>query len=415
MSRAGRPPKEPLQFSVPDLISLGVLTLLCPPALVDDVLRATGRMEQRTRILPSRVVVYYVLAMTLYSSAGYREVFRLLVEGLRTHDPSVRIRVPQKSAISKARSRVGSEPLLALFERLAKPMAAPETRGAWYRHWRLMSMDGSTIEVADTKVNDAFFGRPGVSRGEKSGYPRLRWVGIGENGSRAVVAMAVGPYRTGETTLAASLSSTLSSGMLCLCDRNFYGFDQWEAFRKSGADLLWRIKKNLVLPAEERLPDGSYLTRVYPSDRARRRDHPGVQARVVEYAIDDEGRPQAEPKYRLLTTILDPSHAPAAELAALYADRWQVEVTLGEVKTHQRGSEVVLRSKRPDGVLQELYAYLLVHYAVRWLMHQAALGGNVDPDRLSFLHSLRVVRRKLSRSESFSPHSPKESPERGDQ
>lgn len=405
MSRVGRPPKEPHEFSVPDLISLGVLTSLCPPSLIDEVLRDTGRLEQRSRLLPSRVVVYYVLAMTLYSSAGYREVFRLLVEGLRALDRSLAISIPQKSAISKARERVGSEPLRALFERIARPMALPATQGAWYRDWRLMSMDGSTIEVADTAKNDAFFGRPGASRGEKSAYPRLRWMGLGENGTRAVVAMAVGPYRRSEIALATQLVGSLSSGMLCLGDRNFYGFDLWEAFRKSRADLLWRIKKkNPILPVEKRFDDGSYLTRIYPSERVRRRDHPGVHARVVNYAIDDEGRPQSEPVYRLLTTILDPKCAPAAELAALYAERWQVEVTIGEVKTHQRGSNVVLRSKKPDGVLQEMYGYLLVHYAVRWLMHEAALEADIDPDRLSFLHSLRVVRRKLSRPESFSPH-----------
>ncbi len=403
MARRGRPPKEQRDLMIPDLMGLGLLAAFCPPATIDRILAEAGRVEQRSRLLPSRLVVYYVLAMALYASEGYRELYRLLVEGLRSVDPTLPIVVPQKSAFSKARERVGSLPLQRLFEETGVPLATPSTPGAWYRRWRLMSLDGSTMEVPDTPANDAHFGRPSVSRGEKSGYPRLRWVALGEAGTRAVVGVQAGAYGEGEVALARPLLPRLSAGMLCLCDRYYYGFDLWEEARQTGADLLWRIKKNLVFPAEETLPDGSYLSRALPSDRRLRKGHPGVRVRVIDYQLDDPGRPRAEPLYRLVTTILDPEEAPADELAALYAERWEVEISIKEIKIYQGRPNVVLRSRKPDGVLQEFYGFLTVHYVLRWLLHQASLEEDIDPDRLSFTSALRAVRRKLSRPESFSP------------
>lgn len=403
MARPGRPPKEPRDLGVPDLISLGYLAGFCPPALVDAVLQETGRYEQRTRLLPSRVVVYYVLAMALFSAEGYRELFRLLVEGLRAVDPSLPITIPQKSSFSKARERVGSEPLRHLFEAMAEPLASSATPGAFYREWRLMSIDGSTMDVPDTAANEAHFGRPAVSRGERSAFPKLRWVALGEVGSRAVVGLQAGPYHSAEIELTRPLIPLLKPGMLCLCDRNFFGFKLWEEVRASGTDLLWRIQKHYLGSVEQRLPDGSYLTRAFPSDSKTRKDHPGVPVRVVEYELDDPGRPRAEPLYRLVTTILDPAHAPAAELAALYAERWEVEVSIKEVKSTQGRPHAVLRSKKPDGVLQELYGFLIVHYALRRLLCLASAAEGTDPDRLSFITAQRAVRRKLSRPESFSP------------
>ena len=403
MARRGRPSKEQREITVPDLIGVGFLAALCPAATIDRILEETGAGERRTRLLPSRLVVYYVLAMALYAREGYRELYRLLVEGLRSVDPSLPIVVPQKSAFSKARERVGSLPLRRLFEETAVPLAAPSTPGAWYRNWRLMSLDGSTMEVPDTVANDAHFGRPKVSRGEKSAYPRLRWVALGEAGTRAVVGLEIGPYGAGEKSLARPLLQRLSPGMLCLCDRYYYGFDLWEQARQSGADLLWRIKKNAVFPVEQPLADGSYLSRAFPSDRQRRKGHPGIPVRVIDYRLDDPGRPSTEPQYRLVSTILDPGLAPAHELAALYAERWEVEISIKEIKIYQGRPNVVLRSKKPDGVAQELYGFAIVHYAIRWLLHQAALQEEIDPDRLSFTGGLRAMRRKLSRPESFSP------------
>ena len=380
-----------------------MLAAFFPPAAIDRILDETDRLEQRSRLLPSRLVVYYVLAMAVYAREGYRELYRLLVEGLRSVDPSFSVVVPQKSAFSKARQRVGSLPLRRLLEETAVPMALASTPGAWYREWRLMSVDGSTLEVPDTPENDEYFGRPGVSRGGQSAYPRLRWVALGEAGTRAVVGLEAGSYRDSENSLARPLLRRLIPGMLCLCDRNFYGFDLWEEARHGGADLLWRIKKNAVFAPEQTLPDGSYLSRAFPSDRRRRKGHPGVPVRLIDYQLNDAGRPSVEPLYRLMTTILDPHRAPARELAALYTERWQVEISIKEIKTYQGRPNVVLRSRKPDGVLQELYGFAAVHYAIRWLLHQASVEQDLDPDRLSFTSALRAMRRKLSRPESFSP------------
>ena len=401
--KPGRPRKTEREFAVPDLVGFGFLAAFFAPSTVDRVLVETGRLERRSRLLPSRLVVYYVLAMALYASEGYRELFRLLTEGLRALDPSVPLVVPQKSAFSKARERVGSEPLKRLFEETAVPMAEPQTQGAWFRSWRLMSIDGSTLEVPDTLENAAAFGRPGVSRGERSAYPRVRWVALGEVGTRAIVGASVGAYSESESTLAKPLLARLQVGMLCICDRGYLGYGAWQQARASGAELLWRVKHNTVFHVEQRLADGSFLSQLYESPNDRRKGLPGVPLRVIEYALDDPGRPQAEQRYRLVTTIMDPTLAPAEELAALYAKRWDVEISIKEVKTSQGRAQLVLRSRKPDGVIQELYGFLNVHYSIRWLLHQAALGAGVDPDRLSFTGGLRAMRRKLSRPESFSP------------
>jgi len=395
------------EFSVPDLIGFGFLAAFFPGSLVDRVLLESGKLERRVRLLPSKVVVYYVLAMAIYAGEGYRELYRLLVEGLRSFDPSLPVTVPQKSAFSKARERVGSEPLKRLFEEVAAPLASAVTPGAYYRSWRLMSVDGSTLEVPDTSENVTKFERPGVSPGEKSAYPRLRWVALSELGTRAIVGLEAGAYATSEHTLVVPLLERLTPGMLCLADRGFFGFELWQHAKASGAELLWRLKKNAVFAVEERLGDGSFISRVYPNPNSRRDGtHRGVPVRVIEYELTDPGRLTADIKYRLVTTVLDPELAPATELAALYSERWELELSIREAKVTQGRPAMVLRSRKPDGVLQELYGFACVHYAIRWLLHHAAAEATVDPDRLSFTSGLRAVRRKLSRPESFSPHEP---------
>ena len=267
-----------------------------------------------------------------------------------------------------------------------------------------MSIDGSTLDIADTPENDAFFGRPAVSRGgERSAFPQLRLAVLAEGGTHAIVDAALGPYGQGETKLARELLGSVQADMLCLADRNFFSHALWREAQGAGADLLWRVKKDLLLPVVEELPDGSYLSRLFETTYDRQHDRNGVTVRVVEYTVDDPGRPQAEAAYRLITTILDHEAAPANDLAALYCERWEIETALDELKTHQRGPRMVLRSKTPDGVLQEMYGYLLTHYAVRALMHEAAVMADEDPDRLSFIRSLRVVRRNVDGARSFSP------------
>lgn len=403
MPRAGWVKPETDQ-RLSDHISIGVLTGLFPPELVDRVVTEAGRTEQRHRLLPARVVVYYVLGLSLFSQCSYEEVMRLLVEGLSWRSGwAQRWNVPTKAALFKARARLGPEPLRALFEAVAGPLATPATKGAWYRDWRLMGMDGTCVDVADTPANAAEFGRPGSGRGEgKGAFPQVRLVGLAECGTHALVDAAAGPCTKGETTLARGLLPSMGPGMLVLADRGFYSFALWNEARATGAELVWRTKSNHVLPVDERLPDGSYLSHLHEVVNNHRRKT-DVAVRVIEYTLDDPGRPPAESAYRLLTTVLDPDAAPAGELAAAYPQRWEFESTLDELKTHQRGPRVVLRSKAPDGVTQELWGYLCVHYAIRWLMHAVALEADADPDRLSFTRSLRVARRTTASHPGFSP------------
>jgi len=330
-----------------------------------------------------------------------REVLRCLLEGVQwLLGPAGTVKVVGKSGISQARTRLGWQPLQQLHDAVVQPIAVPATRGAWYRRWRLVSLDGSTLDVADQTANDRAFGRPAASRGQ-SAFPQLRFVALVENGTHVLFGTHWAGVNTGESTLAAEVLRSLRAGMLCLADRLFYGYALWTRACATGADLLWRVKQNLRVPCEQRLPDGSYLSRIYPTPRAQRQGRHGVVVRVVEYQLD--GVPGAEPRYRLLTTVLDPTAAPAAELAALYHERWEIETALDELKTHLRGARIVLRSKTPALVKQEFYGLLLAHFAIRGLMHEAALQAGEDPDRLSFLHAVRVVRRKLARFASLPP------------
>ena len=378
-----------------DHVALGVLTRTFPPELVDAVVREAGREEHRHRLLPARLVVYYVLAMALFSEASYEEVMRDLVEGLAWASGWRQAwSLPSKSAIYQARARLGVEPLERLFSAACVPLASPETPGAWYRGWQLVAMDGTTLDVADTAGNAAAFGRPGTSRGARSAFPQLRVVALAECSTHALFAARMGPCTTGEVTLAKDLVTALGPGMLCLADRGFTAYPLFESAAASGAELLWRARGNALLPVIERHPDGSYGSELVAADD-RHRERP-IPVRVIEYALDDPGLPGGEDaRYRLVTTILDPARAPALELAALYPQRWEFESLLDELKTHQRGPRVVLRSKTPAGVHQEAWGYLLTHYAIRALMARAADDDGIDPDRISFTRALRAARRSV--------------------
>jgi hypothetical protein len=386
---------------ITDYVSLGVIAKTFPLERVRSVLAATGRSSERERDLPAHVVVYYAIALALYMQSSYREVLRCLLEGLQwLMDPAVAPRVAGNSGISQARTRLGWEPLRQLHDELVKPIAVAATRGAWYRGWRLVSLDGSTMDVADEQGNEEAFGRPGASRGS-SAYPQFRFVSLVESGTHVLFGTRMAPYATGENTLAKDVLGALDSGMLCLADRGFFGFEMWQQALATQAQLLWRCRKNMRFACEQRLADGSYLSRTYPSERDRRQQSNSIPVRVIEYRL--QGVADAEPIYRLVTSVLDAQQAPADELAALYHERWEIETALDELKTHLRGARIVLRSKTAELVRQEFYGLLMAHFAVRALMHEAALKANVDPDRLSFLHAVRVVRRKLPAFNAIPP------------
>ena len=391
----------PAGARVSDYVTLGVLTTTFPADVIDAVLTETGRHSQRHRCLPARLVIYYVLALALYAQASYGEVQRCVLEGVRwLRLGGMDLTLATKSAVTRARTRLGATPVKRLFERIAQPLARPGTPGAWYKGRRLVSVDGTTITLPDSPGLVARFGRPPAARGATA-YPQLRLLTLTETGTHAVLAAAHERYDTSEVTLFAALLPALGSGMLCLADRAFVGFGLWRNAAATGADLLWRVRLNQVFPCHRRLPDGSYLSRIYPSPRHRRRDDGGVTLRVIEYRLTD--LPGADPLYRLITTWLDPEAAPAVELAALYHERWESEGTFAEIKVTLPGQRLILRSRRPDLAEQELYGLLLVHFALRHLIYEASLATGCDPDTLSFLHTVRIVRRHLPFHAAFSP------------
>jgi hypothetical protein len=394
----------PAGSRITDYISLGVVAKTFPLDKIHAVLAATGKESLRQRDLPAHVVVYYVIALALFMQSSYREVLRCLLEGIQwLMEPSAEIDVAGNSGISQARTRLGWEPLRQLHDEVVRPVAVAATKGAWYREWRLVSIDGSTLDVADEKGNNEAFGRPGANRGT-SAYPQIRFVSLVENGTHVLFGSRMADYATSEIALAKTVLPSLSKGMLCLADRGFFGFGMWTQAAATGADLLWRVRKNILLPCEKRLPDGSYLSRIYPSQQDQRGGRNGTVVRVIEYRL--EGVEGAEPLYRLATTIAGHERAPAAELAALYHERWEIESAFDELKTHLRGAQIVLRSKTPDLVRQEFYGLLMAHFAIRGLMHEAALRTDEDPDRLSFLHTVRVVRRKMAAFGAIPPSEP---------
>lgn len=265
-----------------------------------------------------------------------------------------------------------------------------------------MRIDGSSIDVADTPENDKEFGRQVSSRGrKKSAFPKIRFVSLIENGTRVLFGMAFCPYATtSEMDLAWLVIHSLKQGMLCLADRYYFSFGLWQAASQSTAQLLWRVKSNLILKPEKFLPDGSYLASVYKSAADREQKKDGILVRVIEYKLKWI---RGTGLYRLITTILDHEFAPADELAAVYHERWEIETALGECKTKLKGASILMRSKTPELVKQEFYGFMLTYFVIRKLMHEAALQADKDPDRLSFKHTVQVIRRKIRLFRTFPP------------
>ena len=401
MARAGwRKAETATRLS--DLVSVGLLMRVFPPGVVDEVIAGCGRTEQRSRSLPARVMAYFAMGLALHSEGSYEDVLALMTDGLAwaESDPAGLVKLPSKSAIFQARDRLGAEPLKGLFDRVAQPLATQNTPGSWLAGRRLVAIDGTTLDVADSVVNDEFFGRPGVSKGERSAFPQARLVALAECGTHAIFDAEIGPCTTSELGLSKLLVDRLEPGMVLLADRGFTGFALWQQAAGTGADLIWRAKNNVTPRHLETFDDGSWLGELRSKNRDLRSEH--VIVRVVDYTIDD-GRDTSTGPLRLFTTLVDPAEVTAIEIAAAYAQRWEIESVFDELKTHQRGSKMVLRSKSPALVLQEIWGHLCCHYAIRTLMFAAALQADVDPDRVSFVAALRITRRSLSQARGFSP------------
>ena len=386
---------------LPDLVSVGLLMKVFPAEVVDAVIAQCGRTEQRRRSLPARSMAYFSMGMALHSDGSYENVLALISDGLAwAQREQGSGKLANKAAISHARDRLGPEPMALLFSRVARPLAAKDAPGCWLAGRRLVAIDGTCLDLPDTPANDGFFGRPGVMKGERSAFPQARVVALAECGTHAMFDAVIVPYTTSENAASVELLGRLEPGMLCLADRGFYSFKAWENACGTGADLLWRVKDNLRLEPVQDLPDGSWLADVFDSKADRRRLHP-VRVRVISYTIED-GRDPTGP-YRLITTLLDHNQAPATQLAAAYAQRWEIETSFDELKTHQRGPRTVLRSKSPKLVTQEIWGHLCCHYAIRTLMFDAAEAAGRDPDRVSFVAALRIARRSIAGQGAFPP------------
>lgn len=392
----------PLGARLADYLTLGLLAVNCPPERVRAALEACDAQSRRRRGLPHEVLVYFLMAMVLYGNVAYEEVLRLVLEGLRPvlGDEAVSRATVTKGAISQARGQVGVEPLRQLYHEQVRPHGPPEMPRVCYRGLRVMALDGSTLDMPDETANAEHFGYPGASRGEAA-FPQLRFVAMAECGTHTLCFAAPGPYATSEQELANTVIEQADSSMLVSADRNFYSHAFWHRALSTGAKLLFRVKRNQRLPREQELADGSYLTTLYAHDKDRRRQVNGTQVRVIEYALD--GLDDAEPSYRLITNWLAPELAPAQELAVLYHQRWSIEQSLDELKVHLLQRDVVLRSKRPALVEQEFYALLLAHAAVRRLMTQASAATAQAAQDLSFIHAVRVLRRRLPACAAIPP------------
>lgn len=388
-----------------DYLSASLLARVVPPEAVHAVLDEHGCNSRRIRSFPAVAGVYYCMALSLYPEAAYEEVFAVVAQGLAWSSGAAEPALVGKSSISELRSRIGASPLADLVRLCCVPLAQERSHPeAFYAGRRLVAIDGSSFELPDEADNAATFGYPGsrTSVAGHAGYPQARCVVLVECVTHAILGANIGPYRTGEWELCAPLLAHLGPGMLCMADRGFNGFEHWQQARATGADLLWRCSDTRKLPVETLLDDGSYLSVLRPAGVGpAKAAEQGISVRVIEYAMP--GAADAQPRYRLLTTLLDPNVAPAMELAALYHQRWEIEAVFDELKTHLRQSKRVLRSKTPELVRQEFYGWVLAHYAVRWLLHQGATRHRLPHAELSFKGHVELLRRTQPRSGAFPP------------
>jgi Insertion element 4 transposase N-terminal/Transposase DDE domain len=386
--------------------------------MVDEILTESKSREKRSRALPAHVVVYFVIALALFTD-GYEEVIRKLVNGLRfARVWSREWNVPTTSALSQARKRLGEEPMKMLFERVAVPVAKPGTPGAWIRQWRIMALDGVMIDVPDTPENLQYYGKP--EGGTRRPFPQTRTVGLAEAGTRAVIAVQLGTIYQGERELTKPLISSFTPEMLITADRGFFSFQMWRDCLDSGAALVWRVSSTVRLPVLRALPDGSYLSEItnQPTGSRTRISLDNVSdpqlathipVRVVEYQVQtDPADATKSETFRIITNILNPGDLDATEVAQAYHERWDLETAFREIETYLRLGKGI-RSKTPEMVRQELYGLFLAHYAIRSFMTEAADTVDIDPDRISFTRTLHIIRRRITDPAGLSPLNPENS------
>lgn len=405
-----RPPAElPRGIRPTDHVSLGVLGKAFPKSKIRAALKKTGREGQRDRDLPDYILFYYVLLMIFYPKAAYKEVVRCLLDGLQWLYGPHKVEVTTTSAITQGRQRLGVEPFREIYSQVVKPIAKAETKGAHFGKWSVHAIDGTLVDLPDTEDNREYFGKSSNQNSAEAGYPKLRAVSLVECGTHVIYATELGWFkkrteaqnnehpdwdktaRHSEKYLASLLLPMFKKGMIILADRGFFSFELWCNAAATDAELCWRIKDDVGVNILKMLPDKSYLVTL-------KREKKQIEARLIEYTIAG-----SDEVFRLLTTITDHREADAKSLAWLYHERWEIESTYKELKKHLNLSRITMRSKTPELVQQEFLALVLVHFAVRGLMHEAALEADVDPDEISFSHSVNVIRRNLPRFGHFPP------------
>jgi hypothetical protein len=396
---------------LPDRISIGVLTRAFPPELVDEVVGATGTREQRRRLLPARLMVYFVLALWLFRgrNSGYGQVMAKLADGLYHQrrgadllagqlDPDGwvnagqgrRWRQPNISSLSRGRGKLGADPVRMLFEQVAGPTGAAGAPGVFCCGLRVVSVDGSVTDVPDSRENDAFFGRPS-NQSRDGAFPQVRWVAAAESGTGSLLGAAMGPYRTAEQPLALDLLGCFGPGMVVLADRKFLSWSLARAFLATGAHILWRASASFALRPVTALRDGTYLAELKPP---RNSDGPVITVRVIEYTVHtaaDNGTEASSEVFCLVTSLLDAEEYPALDLACCYPDRWGCETVIGHHKTDMGEGQPVLRSKDPEGVAQEMWALFAVYQAICRLAGIAVNAAGIPPARISFPHALAAA------------------------
>jgi hypothetical protein len=383
-------------------LGVGVLALCFPLQKVKDIIAACDKADKRVRDLPAALMVYYVIALSLFPGVAYQSVLRWLLSGLQWLG-NHHFRVACRESLSNARQRLGALPMQRLHEEMATPMAEKSLPGSYFKDLLLVAIDGSTLALQDTPTNAKEFGRSSNQHGDAV-WPLARFVALVECGTHLIFAAKLGGYKDSEITLAKFLVPSLRVGMLCMADRLFPGYELWKQYAATGAHLLWRAKMSVKLQKIKVLTDGSYFAEWLPEE-ARVRGEKAVVVRVIEYRLKDPGVAADKAEvYRLITTILDPAVATAVQLAALYPQRWEIEITIKEGKTILRKGKITLRSKMPELVRQEFWGMILAHYLVRKMMAQAALAKGRDPDELSYEGSIEIIKSTLSGTVlSFSP------------
>ncbi len=373
-----------------------------PLEVIEQTIGHTQAIEERKRKLPSQLVVCLVIAMSLWSSDSMATVLKNLVNGLSRQWTKLGKywRVPNSGSISEARQRVGCRVMSQLFERVVRPLATPQTSGAFLGGLRVMAVDGTVLDVPDSIANARVFGYPASRPGTRSAFPKVRLVMLVEAGTHLIVDALICPYRIGERVRAKKLLRSVREGMLLMWDRGLHSYAMVNVTLSQGCHYLGRVPANVKFSVEKVLDDGSYLSWIAPDGKSKKKGCTRMQVRVIEYTIDTDA---GEHTYRLITSLIDITLFPALLLAAEYHQRWEIENTIDELKTHLNGRKTPIRSLKPREVIQEIYGWLLGHYAVRCLMFTAAQQAKISPLRLGFTGTLKVIRRAIPDFQDIQP------------